>query len=55
MNPLLKFVVKRIGGKIDDLSSFSDDMDNPAAFEKVAEDLQDYYNELRQLIEEVIL
>lgn len=54
MNPLLKFIVKRLEGKINDLAAYQDEVENYDAYMKVMNDVEDYFAELRTIIEDVI-
>jgi hypothetical protein len=55
MNPLLKFIVKRLEGKLDDLQQFTDQVDNFDAFQAVVNDMEAYFDELKQIVGDVIL
>ncbi|MDF2650947.1 MAG: hypothetical protein K0Q73_6752 [Paenibacillus sp.] len=54
MNPLLKFIVKRLEGKLTDLQQFTDQVDNFEAFQVVIEDMEVYFDELKSIVGEVL-
>lgn len=53
MNPMLKFIVKRLEGKLSSLRDVADQGDNYDAFQIVLEDMEVYFGELKQIVGEV--
>jgi hypothetical protein len=54
VNPLLKFIVRRLEGKLQDARYFSDQVDHHEAFDAIMEDMEVYFDELKQIVGEVI-
>jgi hypothetical protein len=53
MNPLLKFIVKRLEGKMNSLHEYGEQVENYDAFQAVIEDMEVYFNELKQIVGDV--
>lgn len=55
MNPLLKFIVKRLEGKMGELHEFADEVENYKAYQTIVEDMESYFTELKQIVGDAIL
>lgn len=54
LNPLVKFLIERMEGKLSRLDDFSQDVDNYDAYQQVVEDVTAYWTEVKTVLGQII-